>query len=84
MQAILIKYSHKINVHIFPPATLTMMTPHQSMLTLVLTVVVLALPSTITILTVQPNPTTPRPASLSLSMYIMVPSISYHTAVSSW
>ena len=52
--------------------TLSMMTPHQSMLTLVLTVIVLALPSTGTILTVKPNSTTPcdDEPCLTLSEYV--------------
>ena len=56
--AILIQYPHKYS-HLPTSSTLSMMTPHQSMLTLVLAVMVLALPSTGTILTVKPNSTTP-------------------------
>ena len=73
---------HNKNVHIFPPATLTMMTPHQSMLTLVLTVIVLALPSTGTILTVQPNSTTPcdNEPCFTLSEYVQNRSKYFNTS----
>ena len=73
---------HNKNVHIFPPATLTMMTPHQSVLTLVLTVIVLALPSTGTILTVQPNSTTPcdNEPCFTLSEYVQNGSKYFNTS----
>ena len=73
---------HNKNVHIFPPATLTMMTPHQSMLTLVLTVIVLALPSTGTILTVQPNSLTPcdNEPCFTLSEYVQNGSKYFNTS----
>ena len=73
---------HNKNVHIFPPATLSMMTPHQSVLTLVLTVIVLALPSTGTILTVQPNSTTPcdNEPCFTLSEYVQNGSKYFNTS----